>query len=207
MKIKELTLYTGRLQDQINFYNKNLQLHLIKETSTSAEFKLGDSTLIFIQKNNITPYHFAINIPPHKEQEALQWLKRRVTILEKDQEQIIDFQTWNAKSIYFYDNDKNIVELISRNNINHEPQEKFDENQLLNISEIGIAVSDLKKTEIFDGDFEEFCAVGDETGLFIIINKDKKGWFPTNDKSFSSEFKVSGDINAEFKDGHIYSLC
>jgi hypothetical protein len=217
MKFKELTIYTGKLQDQINFYNKNLQLHLIKETSDSAEFKIGDSHLKLIYKAGATPYHFAINIPRHSETKALEWLKRRVSILIHNNSAIVDFPSWNAKSIYFYDNDKNIVELISRNNINPQNDEAFDENQFLNISEIGMAVPDIEKTyfeinniketEIFDGDFNDFCAAGDESGLFIIINKYKKHWFPTNDKGFSSDFKVSGDINAEFTDGHLYPAC
>ena len=44
--------------------------------------------------------------------------------------------------------------------------------------------------EVYDGNFERFCAIGDEHGLFIVINKAVKDWFPTNDKAFSSEFEM-----------------
>ncbi|MDX1762473.1 MAG: hypothetical protein R3218_09995, partial [Christiangramia sp.] len=44
---------------------------------------------------------------------------------------------------------------------------------------------------IYSGGFERFCAVGDEHGLFICINKEQKDvWFPINDKVFSSSFRV-----------------
>jgi len=217
MKIKTLKIFTSQLQSQINFYNKNLQLPLIKETSTSAQFKIGDSILILEYKANATPYHFAINIPPHKESEALEWLNRRAAILEDNGKKIIDFKSWNAHSIYFYDNDKNIVELISRNNINDERKEKFRENQFLNISEIGLAVSDIEKTvfeinnikkmKIFDGDYDKFCALGDENGLLILVDKNKKDWFPEDGRAVSSDFELSGDISFEFTDGHVYGSC
>ncbi len=53
------------------------------------------------------------------------------------------------------------------------------------------------------GDFEVFCAAGDENGLFIILNKEKRRWFPTDDIPHSSYFRVEGDYNIEFTNGKI----
>ncbi len=44
--------------------------------------------------------------------------------------------------------------------------------------------------EIFDGDFDRFCAIGDETGLFIVINYEKKNWFPTMEPAQPYPFRV-----------------
>ncbi|UKM63706.1 hypothetical protein GSB9_00251 [Flavobacteriaceae bacterium GSB9] len=121
-------------------------------------------------------------------------------ILKIDKEKIQDFDSWNAKAIYFYDNDKNIVECIARKNLKNENPDDFSVDSLLEISEIGMPVSNIETTyktlkkisniDVYDGGFEKFCAIGDENGLFICINKKLKDWFPTGDKAFSSEFKI-----------------
>ena len=44
--------------------------------------------------------------------------------------------------------------------------------------------------EIYDGGFGNFCAIGDEIGLFICVNKDRKAWYPTQDRALPSEFEL-----------------
>jgi hypothetical protein len=60
----------------------------------------------------------------------------------------------------------------------------------LNIKNEFKQLKSLTGIEIFDGGFEPFCAIGDENGLFICINKKVKYWYPTNYKAFSSEFEI-----------------
>ena len=205
MKVKKLNIYTSNLNKQIDFYSNTIGLKLIEQTESEVKFQIGNSILKLVANDNSYPYHFAINIPANKETEALNWLKSRVTILKDGESEIQDFEFWNAKAIYFYDIDKNIVELIARKNLRNNIQEKFSINSLLEISEIGIPVSDIKATyktlneltniEMYDGGFEKFCAIGDETGLFICIDKNSKGWFPTGDKAYASEFKIRFEEN------------
>ena len=146
------------------------------------------------------PYHFAINIPSNKEKQALEWLKERVEILTYEGLETQYFDFWNAYAIYFYDADKNIVEFIARKKLQHNTTTKFDKESLLGISEVGIPTSSIAKEYqilksitgigIYSGSIERFCAVGDETGLFILINKGIKKWFPTMDLAMSSDFKI-----------------
>jgi catechol-2,3-dioxygenase len=216
LKINSLTLYTSALEKQVNFYSNTLGLIPINYSSSFAEFKTGRTILKFVQRQNATPYHFAINIPANKDAEALAWLKQRAEILKSGNDELIDFKNWNAKSIYFYDHDKNIVEFIARKNLVTQTKEAFGVNQLLEVSEIGMPVEDvgaafgeintIAKVEIYYGSFDKFCAAGDEYGLFIIINKNRKKWFPTNDEAFSSDFILEGEINLEFADGKINFL-
>ncbi|SMO76095.1 VOC family protein [Solitalea koreensis] len=213
MIIQQLTIYTGRLKEQIEFYQHLLGLSLMAKTETSAEFKIGHTILMLLENSSATPYHFAINIPANKDEEALKWLKQRVKILADNGHDLIDFKSWNAKAMYFYDSDKNIVELIARKNLKTEMNEPFNQTHFLGISEIGLSVQNIEETylaikaikelSIYDGNFDKFCAVGDEQGLFIIIDQNKKGWFPTNDFANTSNFKISGDINLEFQNGQI----
>jgi catechol-2,3-dioxygenase len=200
MEIKELKIYSSKIKEQADFYSKVLGLSVIKLTEDNVLLEFGKSILNIEFKAETTPYHFAINIPSNKEYEALEWLKSRVGILKEEGNEIQDFDFWNAKAIYFYDKDKNIVELISRKNLNNLSNQKFDSNQFLKISEIGLPTLNIENEfkqlkgltgiEIFDGGFERFCAIGDENGLFICINKKVKYWYPTNDKAFSSEFEI-----------------
>jgi catechol-2,3-dioxygenase len=200
MEIKELKIYSSKIKEQADFYSKVLGLIVIKLTEDNVFLEIGKSILNIEFKAETTPYHFAINIPSNKEYEALEWLKSRVEILKEEGNEIQDFDFWNAKAIYFYDKDKNIVELIARKNLNNLSNQKFDSNQFLQISEIGLPTLNIENEfkqlksltgiEIFDGGFERFCAIGDENGLFICINKKVKYWYPTNDKAFSSEFEI-----------------
>tara|TARA_R110001583_G_scaffold114876_1_gene265299 strand:+ start:4508 stop:5161 length:654 start_codon:yes stop_codon:yes gene_type:complete len=216
MKIKELTLFTNNLERQIDFYATVLELPIVNSTPESCSFKIGQSTLVFQYKRDVAPSHFAFNIPSNKENEALKWLKERVEIIPFDEHEIIDFSNWNAKAIYFYDADKNIVEFIARKNLNSNSNLKFSSKSILNISEMGLVTNEIQETfyklnkiqniEVFSGDFERFCALGDDNGLFILVNNNLKKWFPTGDFIQQSNFKMKGDFNFEYTNGEIIEI-
>lgn len=216
MKIKELILYTNKLNQQIDFYATVLEFPVEISTPEYTSFTIGDSLLTFKYNKDATPYHFALNIPSNKEKEALYWLKERVEILGFDDKEIIDFTNWNAKAIYFYDLDKNIVEFISRKNMNLNSEEPFSAQAVNNISEIGICSNTIENTfqklntfhkiEVYSGDMEQFCAIGNEEGLFIIVNPDARKWFPIGDEIYQSDFIVKGDFNFEYKKGQLIEI-
>jgi catechol-2,3-dioxygenase len=213
MKIKELILYTNNLDEQLDFYVHVLELQLLKRTSQSGSLKIGSSILTFKFKEIITPYHFAFNIPSNREEGALNWLKVRVGILPYEGKDIANFESWNAKAFYFYDKDFNIVEFISRKNLKAYNEDNFSSKSILNLSEIGLVTTQIEKTyqklnriqkiDVFDGNFKRFCAVGDDEGMFILVNPMIKKWFPTDDEAFASDFRISGDFNFEYVNGEI----
>lgn len=206
MRIEELKIYSSNLAAQRIFYTDVLNFEIVKETKNSISLKIGKSLLTIEERSQSTPYHFAINIPANQEIKALQWLKTRVDIVKNGDNEVHDFDFWNAKAIYFYDADNNIVEFIARKNLDNSSNITFNQNSLLEISEIGIPTSDIEEKfkalneglglEIFSGSFERFCAIGEETGLFICINKEEKDWYPKDDKAFSSDFSVVYSINS-----------
>ncbi len=217
MKIKELTLFTQNLKAQINFYSKVLEFELINCDELSCSFKTGNSILKFVVQENSKPYHFAFNIPSNKENEALAWLKKKVQLLPFEENELVNFESWNAKALYFYDPDKNIVEFIARKNLSINSNSVFSSKSVLNISEIGLGSANIKETvgilnsikpiKKYSGDFERFCALGDEEGLFILANPMLKKWFPTGDKIEMADFKINGDFNFEFKKGKFIELA
>ena len=173
----------------------------VKDTSAgSFQVEAGFSILEFQEKKAATPYHIAFHIPALEEEKALRWLKQRVSILDSSGDEIVDFPAWNAKSIYFYDADDNVLEFISRKDLFPAGSAEFSEHSVIGISEIGLATDNVRQVfnllnekfslKKFTGDYEKFCATGDDEGLFIVIDKNSKDWFPSDDKAFPSEFKI-----------------
>lgn len=207
MKIEKLEIQTRDAGAQLKFYRDLMGLNVKNYTERSFEVKIGYTGVKFVETENATPYHIAIHIPDKQEEIALEWVKERVPVLKNKFEEIIDFSGWDAKSIYFYDADENIMEFISRRNFLNPESDIFSENSLLGIAEIGLATSNIKekykilrekcRLEMYDGSFDKFCAIGDDQGLLITINRNEKDWFPTNDKAFLSDFKIVFTHNEE----------
>jgi catechol-2,3-dioxygenase len=205
MKITRLDVGCKNIVKQQQFYKDVLGLEILNSTLNSFELQLGYSVLNFQEAESFTPYHIAFHIPDKAEEKALEWLKSKLEVLKYEDLEIIDFTGWNAKSLYFYDADKNIMEFISRRDFNGKSDESFSEKSILGISEIGLATEDIQGKyqflstniglEVFDGDFEKFCAIGDNKGLLITINSNLKTWFPTGDKAYNSEFKIQLEHN------------
>jgi catechol-2,3-dioxygenase len=112
--------------------------------------------------------HWALNVAPHRFEEAVAFAAQRVELLHKD----VAFESWRARSAYFHDPAGNIVELIAR--------ERAPGGELfLEVSEVGLPVTDVGAAvdflesevglEHFSGDRKEFSAVGDDRGLFIVV--------------------------------------
>lgn len=201
MKIERLELKTVNLKSQQDFYSKTLGLYTYNQSDNSFEVKTGSSILKFTKDSTATPYHIAFHIPFAQERAALEWVKQRVQIQKNGQEEIVDFSAWNAMSLYFYDSDNNILEFISRKDLFPPGKEAFSEKSILAVAEIGLATNDIyQKFKVlnetcglkkFDGNFENFCAIGDDEGLIITIDKNKKDWFPTDDKAYASDFGMT----------------
>lgn len=212
MFIRQLIIHTSNFSAQKKFY-LDLQFPLIEFSKTSVSFGVGHSVLTFLQKKNSKPYHFAITIPGNKTEEALTWVKRRANVLKYHGNDIVDFKKWNALSFYFHDHDKNIVEFIARKNLNNNQQNAFSAKSLIEISEIGMAVKSVTETynelnklhnlPIYDGNLEVFCAAGDEHGLFIIIDKNKKNWMPCDEPAYTADFIMKGDFDIQFSNGKV----
>ncbi|HKL36227.1 MAG TPA: VOC family protein [Salegentibacter sp.] len=200
MKIHKLQIYSDNLKEQLHFYRDTLNLKISDSTDHYFEVQIGYSILRFQQKENATPYHIAFHVPDNQHNEALEWVNERIPVLRGNGQEIVDFMAWSAKSLYFYDEDKNIIEFISRESFSKPESALFSEKSILGISEVGLVTENIKEKfnflnanfelEKYDGDFEHFCAIGDDEGLLITINQKLKDWFPTDDKAYQSEFKM-----------------
>jgi len=192
MDILEIELLTDNIEETSNFYSELLGFEKLHADKKTISFKTGQSVLTFKQSNNLKPkYHFAFNIPNNKLDEAILWTSPKAKLLPTENGEVIaDFTNINAKSIYFYDNNGNILEFIARFNLSNSSEEPFTISSIQSISEIGI-VSDapIKLSEKLkqenDLSFctncfrsEKFIALGNDNGLFIIVLTNRH-WYPT----------------------------
>ncbi|HLG41379.1 MAG TPA: hypothetical protein VI461_16995, partial [Chitinophagaceae bacterium] len=199
MQIRQLISETSKLEALKHFYENILGLSTESLTGREIKIKIGSTELVFRQAKAADPfYHFAINIPANKIEEAKTWLKGKAELIWIDQykSDIADFTSWHAKSVYFYDPAGNILELIARFDLDNKTNESFSSAQFLSVSEIGLVFKEDeldKRTEAllqqyhlsyFDKQppLPQFKAVGDDEGLFIIV-PENRNWFPTSKPS------------------------
>lgn len=200
MNFEKIKIYSANLAAQKVFYTTTLGFELLEEKTNSFIVKIGKTALQFLERQGATNYHYAFNIPSNKGAEALAWLKERVEILDWRGAALVDFSDWNAEAVYFYDKDDNIVEFIARKNLNIKVTAKFDIRQVLGISEMGAPTDNVQEVynrlqqffpiEMYSGDLTRFAAMGDEHGLFIVINNQQKKWIPREDEAYFSPFEV-----------------
>ena len=110
--------------------------------------------------------HFAVNVG--RFDAAVEWAMAQAELVEED----VPFEAWKARAAYYFDPVGNLVELIARERA---PGDKL----LLEVSEVGVPVADVGvaveflESELglphFSGDRENFSAVGDDHGLFIVV--------------------------------------
>ena len=195
MEITGIKLQTALLKELTSFYRDVLELATENNSDGIITIGIGSTNLVFEQASNSDPfYHFAINIPSNKIEEAKAWLSQRVELMWMDdyKSDIADFRNWNAKSVYFYDPAGNILELIARFDLVNKTDEPFSPAQFLCISEIGLVtkLDDLDRAvDRLLKDYElnyftrqpplpQFKAIGDNNGLFIVV-PEKRNWYPT----------------------------
>jgi catechol-2,3-dioxygenase len=205
MEIQKLQLYTSKLSEQREFYEKELGLSVIETSPQAFQVTIGTTALTFQASEDRMYYHFAINIPSYQIKEAKEWISKLTKILPFHGNEIVDFKNWNAEALYFYDPAGNIVEFIARKNLNIVTNQPFSSKSFLHISEIGLPVKDVQNAfdllnqqcnlQKFSGDFEKFCAIGSETGLFITIDYKQKDWIPCDDPAFPFPFEMSFEYN------------
>lgn len=197
MKILEVELLTSDLESIEDFYGNKLQLTAVHKDGQSISYAAGRSLLTFRRTQASDPvYHIAFEIPGNKLKEAMEWLSRsRIEMIPfENNSVIVDFKNWNAKSVYFYDGNQNILEFILRFDNDIESDRAFAAASILNVSEVGLVNADVmalseQLRDSYGLQYYEkqppgkhFCALGNAEGLFI-ISGDERNWFPTETKA------------------------
>lgn len=202
MNIIELELLSDDLTGTAKFYKEILGVEAYRWAADTVTFRIGYTRLIFRKSNEMKPvYHFAIDVPNNRFEQAITFIKSKIPLIPVEGKDIADFVNWNAKSLYFYDNNGNILELITRYANQTFQQEDFSGKSYISVSEIGLVTNNvpeladtLKKlfgVPIFHRQprGEHFTVSGDDEGLFIIASKGRD-WYPTAIKSGSFHTRI-----------------
>ena len=196
MEITRIIFQTSSLKELSAFYSNVLELPTGIKSENKITIGIGSTELVFEQVSGADPfYHFAINIPCNKIEEAKNWAATRTKLIwmEDYKSEVADFMNWHAKSVYFYDPAGNILELIARFDLNNKSDEPFSSAQFLSVSEVGLVIKEdemEKATENLLTQYKlnyfekqpplpQFKAIGDDEGLFIVV-PEKRNWYPTS---------------------------
>lgn len=215
MKLEHIQIQTNTISKTVSFYQDILELPIIEKNTNSVTIQAGKSTLKFIEDSNFKSiYHFAFNIPENKLEEAIEWCKNKVDLIViEDQNVITNFENWNAHAVYFYDNNGNLLEFITRHDLDNSQTSKFSSKSILNISEIGIVNENplelgnqliAKHNLNFfskNTNSEAFAAIGDDEGLLIMV-KPNRNWYPTQTPSENNKTQVRLENKGVFTDLH-----
>lgn len=201
MRIKELTLYTDKLQAQKQFHKSVFEVDFIQENDEYFTFQMGWTKLTFKQSIKPPIYHYCYLIPNNKLKSAIDWLDGKVDLIKTEGSVVHDHGHWNAKAIYFYDGAGNIVEFIVRYEIDNPSTGDFSFSDILCVNEIGAPSTNPKSlnetlekklgTKFWKGNFERFAINGDEEGMFLLVNNQVKDyWYPTDIFPESAPFEA-----------------
>ena len=190
MKLFELRLKIADLVEARHFYHDILKLPVLEETPDVLVLQAGSSRLAFEGVAGWQgKYHFAFDVPENQIEAAFAWINSKATLATSNGQTIFrSTNRWNANMVYFYDPAGNILEFIGRHNQPNASDEPFSERSIIAISEIGLAAVDVEQTvkwlsdnlglPIYDGEgSNSFSAVGDESGLFIVVRQGRI-WYP-----------------------------
>jgi len=192
MQILKLEILCNDLAKAESFYADVLGLTILDKSEGHISFQTGTTTFTFKFTEQVKPvYHVAFNIPHNQLAEALAWMAERVEIIDAEPGcKIADFINWNAKSIYFYDYNGNIMEFIARYDLNNTSELPFNGSSITCVSEIGLAADDVATEcntlrdkfgiQVFSKQpsLSNFIAMGDDDGLLILSKLNRK-WYLT----------------------------
>jgi catechol 2,3-dioxygenase-like lactoylglutathione lyase family enzyme len=193
MEVLKLILQSKNLDKTLRFYQEILGFELLFRNRNQVGFRVGSSELVFekLQDGSSPQYHFAFLIPNQSSELAFQWLNNRgIKILTSEPGPIVNFENWKAKSVYFEDNQGNILELICRADLQNNMIGDFTTQSILGINEVGVVTdspSEMAEKIIADSGLNyfpkgpknsDFMVLGEDSGL-LVISKKGRHWYPT----------------------------
>jgi len=217
MEIKAIEITSPEINATRQFYHKKLGFKIHHDTSDKISFETGSSILSFIHTDQPQArYHFAFLIPGNKVSGAVGWLGNKARLIRNPGDKLItDFKSWNARSIYFYDNNGNILEFIARFDLQDTCPKSFSASSVRCLNEVGLVTdSPLSFSEKLTHELaidyfekgpkkEDFVVLGDNHGL-LIVSGTNRSWFPTEHKAEKYYLKAVLSVNGEQKEICLY---
>jgi catechol-2,3-dioxygenase len=200
MRISGVTVDVRNAGEAADFFGTELGLLVVPEPD-AAVVQVGTTTLT-LRENPETRgvHHLAFTIPSNKFAQAKEWVAERTGVMDKAGQDEFEYDAgWNARSLYFPGPDGSVLELIIRRDLGNEAEGDFTGDDLLCISEVGVAVPDVRAAVDLLGaeagiepyglePRDRFTPVGDIHGLVILVSPERT-WFPADDR-LSAESRI-----------------
>ena len=204
MRIRSAELLSNDLKATADFYRSRLGFAVRAADNTALTLEAGRSQLVFRHTATHRPvYHVAFSIPFRQVDAGVSALSRDLQIIPHEGHEIVEFDAWNARAFYFYDNNGNILEMIGRADLADDSgdAEGFSKQPVSALSEVAVVSDHLR--EIFEEIRsatgiqryikqpwqDHFAAMGDAEGL-IILSTPNRHWFPTEVPAMKFPVKI-----------------
>lgn len=191
MRIMSVELFSRDLEATANFYDKVLRFPVRSQDQNRLQLRAGFSDIVFRKAPSGNPvYHMAFAVSRSVIDETASFLESYVELLKAEGKKVIDFDAWDAKAIYFEDNNGNILELIGRDNTYQDLQPVSSTPPVYGVCEVAIVTDSVETLRESVGSgtgitrynkqpvHENFAALGDDEGL-LILSSQGRHWFPT----------------------------
>ena len=195
MQITSISVRVRNAREAGEFYAGVLGLDIVAHKSNVVVVTLGSTRLELVEDPAADgDHHFAITIPSNKFDNAKRWIQQRTVLLGTSETDEFECPpAWNAHSLYFTGHDQSVLELIIRRDLANSAAGPFTSADLLCISEVGVAVTeipamvatlthDTKIAPYGDAQGPAFVPVGDVNGMLILVAPGRT-WFPTTDRT------------------------
>ncbi|PSK89764.1 VOC family protein [Taibaiella chishuiensis] len=206
MQIKTITLQSADIAATVVFYQDVLGIPVQEYENDRLSLQIGSTLVQFNAAATGRPvYHLAFDIPHNQLEAAYEWLRQKTEVLPVAPGTVFsEFERWNARSIYCYDNNGNILELICRLDLDNAADASFDAGALLHVSEVGIVCSDVPQyVQVLQQQYDlpvyakqppadNFTVLGDEEGLFVLVSEGRH-WFPTTIAAAAFPLEITFD--------------
>lgn len=193
MHLNRIVLPVLDVEDVASFYRATLGLP-VQIGAGMATVTVGRSELdLCAAKEAAGAHHLAMTIPRHSFGSARSWLEDRAQLLSRDGEDEFEGPpSWNSRSLYFDGPEGAVLELIERRDLPPGRSSTFSAEELVCVSEVGIAVPDVEQAAALlrqsagietygEPVSPDFAAVGDVHGLLILVRPGRM-WLPTTDR-------------------------
>jgi catechol-2,3-dioxygenase len=201
------------------FYGKTLDLAISKEAKDRFTVDVGETPITFVEGPVGDPggapfYHFAINIPDSKIQQALAWQKPRTPLLTIPEPhratghspEVAEDRRANAHSIFFNDPAGNVVEYVARHDLKNGDPHNFGWTDLLYVSEIALVVDDVAGAAAklsagtglhpYKAGTADVAAIGDEYGLILVTKRGRPFDFTSNPQRGADVYRTGINLRA-----------
>jgi len=192
MQITNVAARVRNTREAGEFYAGVLGLD-IAHGSNGVVVTLGTTRLELVEDPAAAgDHHFAFTIPSNKFNEAKTWLHQRTVLLGTPEADEFECSpAWNAHSLYFAGPERSVLELIIRRDLDNPTAGPFTSADLLCISEVGVAVTDVpavvatltddaRIAPYGDAQGGTFAPVGDIDGMLILVAPGRT-WFHAAD--------------------------